>query len=166
MSVKNSITTPIGIDVPIKRLQTRFSDDLFSGKTYYSYPRCYEIDGEQHVFTSGIDYEKLTQNDSIHALSFFVVNSEDEIEIETFEADVSIYFFVNLAQLCSSITNRADANVRREVMQIMDLKPYGFEVDNIEWGADVEDDIVNDMQPYYCFRINTKLVYEYTKTGC
>ena len=173
MSVKYQITTPVGIDKQIQKLQLMFFDRLWNSPLVYdSYGRSYQVDedgenAEVAAFTGGNDYEKLKGNDNVDALSFFVANSGVEIGVGLYQSTVQIYFFVNLATCYDSITNRADENAHREVLNILRLHPYGFKPLGITWGGNISNfKITDNMQPYHVFMISAELNYNSILNSC
>jgi hypothetical protein len=167
MAVKYEITTPKGIDKKIKQLQNLLFDKLWTSYTYDSYGRSYTKDDKQIAFSSGIDYKLLTGNDKINAFSFFVMDSSNQIDVNYFRAEVSIYFIVDLSKCYPAVTNRADENAHEDVLDILNLEPYGFKPTNITWGADIFEGLKKaDLQPYHVFKVQTEVIYQYIKTSC
>lgn len=172
--------SPKGIDIPIQQMQTHLFDELsdtWSTTSYSSFGRCYKnthgLDGGllPEVF-AGTDYFTLLDIDKGDAFSFFVDNNKTAYEGGQYTTEVSIIFFCNLKKLKSSITHRADEEVRIDVQKILETRLFGFELIGIETGEDNvfsgfdEDFIKNDdLQPYHCFKVNTILKYN-INTNC
>lgn len=184
----NTITTPTGIDVPIKRLQEKLHSSLLAKwgintNLYQSYGRCYRNKKDDgyiaEVFQSdsaagGIDYKEVYWNDTLAAISFFGLSGQQEYQTGGISIGVHLVFFVNLKTLKSSITHRADEEVRRDVISSIGKNAFGFQLDSVElWSENVlreypgsrRDDRLKrvDMHPVHCFRLNLTLN---TGTNC
>lgn len=178
----NAITTPTGIDIPIKRLQTRLHSSLLTKwgidtAKYQCYARCYRNrkDGGYiaEVFngssdTGGIDYKEVYWDDALSAISFFGLSGEQEYQTGGISADVHLVFFVDLSALKPNAPHRADEEVRRDVIEAIGANSYGFTLQSVElWLENVlreypgsrRDNRLErvDMHPVHCFRINLLL---------
>ena len=165
-----TITTPEGIDVPIQKLQNRFTNNLWTGvrtddatknKVYNSYGRAVIVEGVPKVFNPAAvndSYFELLMNDRVSAQSFFIVNDNSRTGFDEFEADVSLYFMVNLGHL-SSLSTRAEQEVINDARAYLRNEPYGFTIDAIVSGAESVSDfdqvkVKDNLQPYFCFRFD------------
>lgn len=178
------IANPVGIDVPIRKMQeylhTRLmtswgldpedADDL---KIYECYGRCYRNKKDNsyiaEVYTGSNQYKEVYWNDSLNAISFFGTSTSvrhDKAE----STEVHIVFFVNLAKLKPSLTNRADEEVRIDVLNAIGTHRFGFRytgyetgIENVlrEYPGSRRDDRLKaaDMHPIHCFRLNFTLNY-------
>ena len=172
-----TITNPEGIDVPIQKLQNRFTNNLWTGvraddatknKVYNSYGRAVIVEGVPKVFNPAAvnnGYYELLMNDRASAQSFFIVNDNNKVGFDEFEADVSLYFMVNLEHL-SSLSTRAEQEVINDVRSYLRNEPYGFELTAIVSGDESVSDfdqvkVKDNLQPYFCFRFDMTLKYQY-----
>lgn len=174
--MKYSLTTPVGIDVPIKNLQAFLYRGLISlwGLTesqVRAFARAYRLDGKIKVFDSSNYLDADGLMDDAYALQFFFLESErrDFVDLKSslygthFTVPVEIYFFVNLLTVKSSLsTIRADEQVKQDVFNIVLQGSGGFlNFDKIE--LENYNEKMN-MQPYHSFKVVTNLIYRYDKT--
>jgi hypothetical protein len=175
-------TSPVGIDVPIQQLQAYLHKQLVTkwglagdeDPAYQCYGRCYRNKKDSgfiaELYTGNNEYKEVYWDDSLKAISWFGTGSKTTYDIKN-ATDVHLVFFVNLAKLKSSITHRADEEVRNEIQQLFGNTMFGFSFESIElWLENVLREypgsrrdnrlIAVDMQPVHCFRINLKLLYK------
>lgn len=179
----NVINNPVGIDVPIRKFQESLhkslmkawgldTTDSVENAKYQSYARCYRNKKDNgyiaELFESGKDYRDLYWNDTLSALSFFGLTSlEHDIEEK---AKVHLVFFVDLKKLNPTLTNRADEEVRLDVLKNIQTAMFGFSfisvdlwIENVlkEYPGSYRDERLKrvDMHPIHCFRINFTLNY-------
>lgn len=116
----NVISSPVGIDVPIRKLQEKLHSSLMTkwglnpavsadNVLYESYGRCYRNRKKTgyvaEVYTSSNQYKEVYWNDSLNAISFFGIGSTiSHNKAET--ADVHLVFFVNLSKVKSTLPLR------------------------------------------------------------
>ena len=174
--MKYSITTPVGIDVPIKNLQKSLYDKLrqlwgLTETQVRSFARVYRIDGKLKVFDSSQYLDADCLMDDAYALQFFFLESErrDFTDMKNlvmgthFSVPVEIYFFVNLLLVKSSMTTiRADEEVKQDVFNVV-FQGSGNFVNFDKIDLDEFDEKMN-MQPYHSFKCITNLIYRYDKT--
>jgi hypothetical protein len=109
-------------------------------------------------------------DDSLKASCFFGITNP--IEIDTINrADIHLVFFVNLATLKPLSVQRADEEVRSEVVSVLDGGLFHSTVTSVEMGIEgslreyrgsLRDDRLKfvDMHPVHCFRIDLEIEYE------
>jgi len=152
-----------GIDIQIESLRSYFEDLLFNGFDTIFYGRCmrnYRDGMIPEVLKSGAkEYTEVLLNDRFDVLSFFDVESARTLN----EATVNIYFAVNLSVIYSTVNERATEYALSEIVML--IKRHGlFEITGItdgyeswkDWDKVKKED---NMQPYYLFRIETKVTY-------
>ncbi len=179
-------TTAVAEDVPIQKLQSLIHKSLVTkwGLTgnddpaYECYGKAYRNKTDDgyiaEVYTGGNEYKEVYWNDELSAISWFGLSGpirHDTIE----QVGVHLVFFVNLAKLKPSITHRADAEVRKDIMDIIGAGRFGFTYESTElWienvlreypGSRREDRLkAVDMHPIHCFRLNLQLLFD--KNNC
>jgi hypothetical protein len=157
-----------GIDVPIARLNTLFTDNLWTDKTYTKYGRIYrnqKADGiYPEAFNANGDYGDVLLNDKINALSFFDVQPEETLSGSRFVSDVWIAFAVNLTKLYPTVTTeRATEYAHQDAL--VQIKKSNFKVTGLVRGFDAFSDYSlakpeDSMNPFYLFRFNTEIKYD------
>ncbi len=161
-----SITSPVGIDVPIKNLQRFLYDGLISlwGLSEIqvrSFPRGYKQEGVKFFSTDYVlDADGLL--DDKFALQFFFLESRQRVFDTEFRVPVDIYFSVNLKTVKPSITWRADEEVKQDIFNIVRSGNENF----VQFDSfDLEGfDERMDLHPYHSFKVTTNLIYRYDKT--
>jgi hypothetical protein len=181
----NVINNPVGIDIPIKKLQAFLHDALLEKwgietDQYQSYGRCYRNKQDKgymaEVYDGNDEYKEVYYDDTISAISFFGISNNIKQVIEQ-KADVHLIFFVNLEKLKPEAPNRADEEVRIDVMNIIGKTMFGFTLDSVDlWlenvlreysGSYREERLKQvDMHPVHCFRLNFTLNYNIKKPNC
>jgi len=179
----NVITTPVGIDIPVKKFQEKLHRDLIAlweidTATYECYGRCYRNRKDQgyvaEVYTGSNEYKDVLWNDNLNAISFFGLRNAIKNDISQ-KAEVHLVFFVNLANLKPSLPNRADEEVRLDVLNVVQKFNFGFAYTDLELGIENvlreypgsyrDTRLKNiDMHPIHCFRLNFQLTYN--KNNC
>ncbi len=183
------IDNPKGIDVPIRKLQTKLYNLLMEtwgldpmddeeSLLYESYPRCYRNKKDNgyvaEVYRGANEYKEVYWNDAVNCVSFFGMNSTIPHKIGDI-ADVHLVFFVNIEKLKPALSNRADEEIRIDVLNILGKGWYGFNFVSIELGIEnvlkeytgsIRDKGLArvDMHPVHSFRINLKL--NYNRNNC
>lgn len=178
-------TDPVGIDYAIQVFNTDLHAALLtkwniSTNDYKAYGRCYRTpspNGYTAVnYESANEYKEVYVDDNLKALSFF--GQSPVVRLDQKEStDVHLVFFVNLAALKTSITHRADEEVRRDVISVFAPAAHGFAytgfelfIDNVlrEYPGSRRDGRLSivDMQPWHCFRINLKILYDINSNNC
>jgi hypothetical protein len=174
--------SPVGKDVAIQRFQTRLHTSLLAAWTaidtdkYACYDRCYpnkKVNGYvAEVYNGNNEYQPVYWDDNYSVISFFGI-SDKEVFNMMMEIPVHLVFFVDLSKVKPDNTNRADEEVRRDVLSIIGKGLLGFtfqsleiRIENVlkEYKSTLVDDRLKtvDMHPVHCFRINLLLKYD----GC
>lgn len=183
------IDDPKGIDVPIRKLQEKLHsylmnawildpEDDIQNALYQSYGRCYRNKKDTgyiaEVYVGSNEYKEVYWNDNLNAISFFGISSVINHNVGEI-ADVHMAFFVNISKLKPALTNRADEEVRMDVLNMLGKGWFGFNLVSIELGIEnvlkeypgsIRDKGLArvDMHPIHCFRINLKL--NYNRNNC
>lgn len=181
-------TNPVGIDWYIQQLQTKLHADLVANwelsesNLYKCYGRCDRNKKEggyvAEVYIGGNDYKEVYWDDSLTAISFFGINGIIKKGVQS-EADVHLVFFANLEKLAledhtgSTITHRADEELRRSVENVIGKASFGFTMVSTElWlenvlreypGSSNALNVKGAMHPVHSFRINLKLAFNPNK---
>lgn len=171
-----SKTAPIGIDIPVDKIQRALYTDLVTNGpwlSYESYHRAYENDHEEgirpEVFTINNDYKEVFMDDAFNVTSFFIVDQDRLINNgEEFRSDISIIFQVQLDKLLPLVLHRADEEFNNQVSNVLSNLGYGYELLGMEQGidnvfAEFDQDQIKyeDLQPYYVVRFNLSVPYSY-----
>lgn len=172
-------TEAIGIDVPIQKVQRLLYDklSLLWGVNISAYGRAYLLKRKDNVlpevFVSGKDYKDVLSLDDNR---FFFVQSESAKKINStrYETDIDIYFILNLKEVKSDISHRADEEVHNDVNYI--LNQTELDIDSIEVGLDnvIKDFKINnrdnfnfsDFEPYHIFKVKCSVKYDLSKKEC
>jgi len=166
-----TLTNPHNLDYIIQELQGSMYDALvakWGTDKLDAYGRVYknERDGKTipEVFVSG-EYKPVYYNNQ--SCFFFVDDDNHVIEDEDheFTTDIKIIFMLNLGDL-KTTTERADADVKRDVTEILRDNDYHFRIkgyiqglSNVLSEFDISKLNRNDMQPLHVFAINTSWSY-------
>ena len=186
-----SKTNPVGVDIPIQKLQTELYRKLIDAdhwnladtSKYKAYGRCYrnKVDDGYIAenYEGGSNYKEVYWDSSLTAISFFGITKEIKAGINS-EADIHLVFFADLSKLAlkdkelNTITHRADEELRQMVLKIIGTHSHGFNYVSTElWLENVLKEYPGsrrekrlaavDMHPVHCFRINLKLIYNANK---
>jgi uncharacterized protein YtpQ (UPF0354 family) len=155
-----------GIDIPIDALVTRFTSDLWNGKTNVFKGRIQRTvrDGgsiPEWYNPTTKRYEDVLLNDRVDATVFFDVQPDEDYHSH-YVAEVRICFAVNLAKLYPLITERATEYVHEAALKL--IKKSRFNVTGLVRGLDAfsEYELVKEsdnMNQFYLFRFNTTVKY-------
>jgi len=163
-----TVTSPVGIDVPIKNLQNFLYRALRSAWSLTedqvrAYPRGRRLDGQIRFFTSSDYLDSDGLMDTAYAVQFFFLESERrDFANEHFSAPVDIYFFVNLQTVKPALTTLADEEVKQDVFSVVRQGSGNFHgFDKVELEGFNEK---MNMYPYHSFKVSTNLIYRYDKT--
>lgn len=156
---------PIGLDFIIDKIQTKLYNKL-SDKWNIdldAYPRCYVLEDQDGIVTVE-HYERNKEYSGNLIVSernkffFTAEDSQEKVNVTQFETKLSIYFILDLKSIYPELKHRCDSEVLADVSSVLDLSagvdrkykivtdynevfgPFFYEFDNI--------------QPYYCFRID------------
>lgn len=160
------VSTPVGIDVPIKEIQHRLYDGIRSlwsltEDQVRSFPRAYKQDGRIMLFTSTyLDADGFL--DDAYAVQYFFLEQEPRsFNNDIFQTPVDIYFFVNL-ETVKGTSKRFDEEVKQDIFNIVRMASGNFtsfgEIDLEGYNEKM------NMQPYHSFKATTNLIYRYDKT--
>lgn len=182
------VANPVGIDIPVKKLQEKIHrelmvkwgldpNDSIQNARYECYGRCYRNRKQTgyvaEVYIGNSNYKDVYWNDELNAISFFGIGSSVRNKIND-QTDVHLIFFVNLEKLKPSLTNRADEEVRLDVLNTIGKFNFGFTYTGFELGIEnvlreypgsyrSERLKYVDMHPVHCFRLNFTLTYNINK---
>lgn len=179
---------PVGMDIPIQKLQTYLHDKLLAiwgitSAEYNAYGRCYRNQKDDgyvaEVYTGNNEYREVYLDDRIAAMSFFGISGDTEVEVEN-TASVHLIFWVNLSKLKAPIVHRADEEVRVDVQKLLNKGVFGFSLKEISTGiervlqeyagttqaeqANLDGLKFRDMHPFHCFRFDMEVMYN--KNNC
>jgi len=175
----NVLTSTIGLDNTIQRLQTKVYDFLntrWSG-TLEAYGRAYKNIDKKGNFkyewynSREKDYQDVYYNDSSSDGVFFFIESgvNDADTSISFNSTIKMVFMCNLKKIFSTYSNeRNDEESHRDVMEAIrnaNLFPVsGVETDiqTIFSGVDTEKIKFSNIHPLHCFSINLSVNYYLT----
>lgn len=183
------IDAPVGVDIPIRKLQEKLHrelmvkwgldpNDSIQNALYECYGRVYRNRKENgyvaELYNGSNEYKDVYWNDNLNAISFFGLGSSVKHNLQE-KVDVHLVFFVNLAKLKPTLTNRADEEVRIDVLEVIGKFNFGFTytgfdlgIENVlrEYPGTYRDQRLKnvDMHPVHCFRLNLSLTYN--KNNC
>lgn len=169
-------SNPIGIDADLQQLQTDVYNSLKSTwvDKLEGYGRIYkDVDSDSGTlkpfwFVDGKDYKEVYYDDNSSG-NFFFIDGDNHTSEDgfVFEAAVKCVFMVNLNEILSSETDRADAKAQRDVIHLLrELSIGKFEITGIEKGLsnvfsglDFSGVHFSDIHPKHCFSVNINLWY-------
>lgn len=168
-------TSPVNVDIVIQKLQTKLHDYLLTkwGMTnteYQAHGRCYRNKKANgfvaEVYSGDNEYKDVYWNDELKAISFFGIDAKIEKAIMT-KAKVHLIFFVNIKKIKPTITHRADEEIRSDVTDFIGKHNGAFTFESIELYTDNvlreypgSANVVFDMHPVHCFRLNFSASYK------
>lgn len=167
---------PVGIDVPIGKIQSKLYEALVTNGTwtdYQSYHRAYKNktkDGfKAEVFTSRRDYKDVFLTDKYAVSSFFIApNERPPIEQTYYSADIDIIFQCDLNKLFADSPHRSDEEFHNDIAVALsnmgnELKVTGmFEgIDDVYADFDTTQLDLDDMQPFHVVRFRMNVKYDY-----
>lgn len=156
-----------GIVVPISRLNTLFTSNLWTGNTYTKYGRIYRnvVEGgiipEAYNATTGA-YSDTLLDDNVDALSFYDVQPTETYSSQ-FVSTVWICFAVNLVALYPTVTTeRATEYAHEDALK--EINKTQFKVTGLVRGREAFSDYEkvktgDSMNQYHLFRFNTEVKY-------
>lgn len=176
---------PVGVDIPINSYQQWLFDELkvlwnLNGTSDFNfYPRVYKNNSENgyvpEVFISSLNstvYNPVlfdeTQNTVV---SFFYEDNSVKYEAGSSRVKVSLIVLTNIQKLKQNI-DRADEEVKLDLMQLCHSGRFGFEMTGVEtglknvakdfdgWLKSKDEKTFLDRHPKYCFKINFDLLYD------
>jgi hypothetical protein len=156
-----SKTSPVSEDKWIHRLLVSMERVLLSSWSGVStaeakfYGRADFIDGKYYFHTGNKNLEVLTDK-HYKFLSFVAVDQNASFSIGKHNIPARLVCQGNLKSLYPSITHRADAELRKSVIEVLllhcDMPQYlGYNI--------IAQDNLKDMQPFHTFELNFNIVY-------
>lgn len=150
-----------GIDIPIQTTVDIFNTYLWVGNNNSFNGRCFVNEKKgidiPEVYIGRKGYKEVLLDDRKASISFFDVNSERE----QFNADVDIYFAVNMDKVYPSIGLRATEYIISDVLKVLEDSP--FVLNKIITGKDAytkwNDKYTNNMQPYFLLKLECSTEY-------
>lgn len=160
---------PIGLDHLIHKAQKKIYAilNIKWGIDIEAYPRCYVIEDDQEKRTvehykSNNEYSGnliVSENDK-----FFFTAEDDQERLNNiqFETKVKLYFILDLKFIYPDEPGRCDSKVLADVVNAVD-RSGGFTneytiVTDYQSVFETFDYNFDNMQPYYCFRIDLKTI--------
>jgi hypothetical protein len=168
---------PKGVDKVVNDLNAQLFNDLTTSNgwdNYNAYHRAYKNPTQEGIIAEVFDkddkdYKEVFFNDTLNASSFFVIddttNTTDLGRI--FTQTVSIIFQVDLSAVAGSIETRADEEIIAQVVNSIQKNKFGDitaitrGIENVYTGFRTEQIQYTDMQPFFCFRIDVDVTYQY-----
>jgi bacterioferritin (cytochrome b1) len=168
---------PKGVDKVVNDLNAQLFNDLTTSNgwdNYNAYHRAYKNPTQEGIIAEVFDkddkdYKEVFFNDTLNASSFFVIddttNTTDLGRI--FTQTVSIIFQVDLSAIAGSIETRADEEIIAQVVNSIQKNKFGDitaitrGIENVYTGFRTEQIQYTDMQPFFCFRIDVDVTYQY-----
>lgn len=160
----NQRENPVGLDFIIDQAQKKLFDKLSSlwNVDLEAYPRCYVLESEDKERTIQ-HYEGKNEYSGSLIVSeenkFFFTAEDDKERVNNiqFKTKVQLYFILDLKSIFPNSKDREDGRVLKDVISVLDMCP-GFDsmmnivTDYQNVFQDFDYDFDN-IQPYYCFRI-------------
>ena len=167
------ITNPVGEVKRIQALQKSFQSNVAwveksFGKAYRS--EIQEGEYVPEIYIGNDEYIEVLPDDEVSGMCFFDV--QDEIQVSnnnnTFDANINIVFFVNLKKAFPDLLYRADAEVRQDIINVINQHQRGWEMNTIITGVEnvysrygwTEPEALIDKQPYHVFSIECNVKYD------
>ena len=160
----------VGIDVDIERLRSHFENNLWADKSCLFYGRVYPNERETGIVpeifdNSDKDYKELLLNDELDCISFFYVDPSRSL----IEADVSVIFAINVRNLYDTYETRETERAMRDAKLELDRAGVAFNIENVTTGINAVSEFTftnqnrMDMQPFYLFRFECEVNYDFNK---
>lgn len=162
----NLIPNPIGLQAIVNKLQVALYNGLgvtWSGAQLDGYPICYSKtnkDGKRIIGTFNEDVENLIYAED-NKFWFTIEQKPSQVSgtIDQYQAQIAVYFTVNLEEVKPNITtHRADYEARADVLAILERQgsvvrvvQTVIEIENVYRGYSYNK--ADDLQPYHCFKI-------------
>lgn len=178
-------TSPVEIDIPIQKLQQFLYSGLkttwgVSDTDFDMYGRCYRNSIDKgyipEVFVGDsangqTAYKEAFFDETVNKAIGFFHHDNTKYEKGNSRARVCLLFIVNLQKLKPNIQHRADAEVRKDVELLLQLRKFSFEMTEIVTGfrnvfAEFDGWLrpgmitFGDIHPLHCFRINMDLLFD------
>jgi hypothetical protein len=172
-------TNPLGIDLRIGQIQTFLYNNLkttwgLNDSSFNMFGRAYRnqtADGYIPEVFMGTDYRDTFYDDKVAATCFFGVKETVKVEEKGYNtAEVFAIFMVNLNKIKTQ-GKRMDEEAKLDVELLVNKDPYGFLPQGTMTGIEsvfseysgwkkTDGMKFRDTQPFYCFRINFRLMYK------
>lgn len=169
-------TNPQAIDVPIQRIQKLIYSRLktiwgIADADWNCYGRCYRNKDEQGKYLpeaytgqQGKEYTDVLYNDKVKCTSFFGESDRTKPLIGGMQqSDIHLIFCLNAKALKSMLAHRGDAEIHKDVLNVLNLNAdlsnayveQWFDTVFREYTSDkVRLAMLSDTHPAHCFRIN------------
>jgi hypothetical protein len=159
---------PIGIDAKLHKIQMKLYDKLTAkwGAALEGYPRCYVLDrGGVRTIEHFVKKNQYSGNLIVAEQSkFFFIADNDHSKLDNllYQTNVSLFFMVDVSKIYPNILHRADNEVLADVMIVLSrcsgmLIKRTIVVDFKKVFQGFRSEMEQNMQPYYCFRIDFTL---------
>lgn len=154
---------PVGLDLVVDKVQKKLYDKLTAlwNVKLDGYPRCYEVKRDKKTtlehYKGKNEYVSLIHSDTN---KFFFTCKKDIVQnsFTTYNAEIEVYFIVNVKDCKPSIQHRADEEVRMDVIDILSnigyvevTKKITTDITSVFSGYDFK--LVNDLHPNHCFKV-------------
>jgi hypothetical protein len=165
------ITNPVGIDVPIQRLQKLLDAELYTAAKRHIYGRAFHnVRGDgvvPEVYKGGGEYKEVLFNDRQDLTVFFDIEGDVQF-LPNGNASIAVGIVVqcNLKRLHPDKGRHAGEIVERDVLALIE-RSSPFHINSVVKGYPavemfaLTDRVKFDMQPHYVFRIKTDVTYLY-----
>lgn len=165
--MNNLKTNPKGLDVIIYRVQKKLYDKLstmWAGVELFGYDRCYlsNRNGVKSIdyYVSDKEYENLIVAEK-NKFFFTAENEVKNVGINYYETSIELYFIVNVSEIKPDILHRADEEVRKDVLNLLQtmsdtsIDYVVFNTDNV-FNKYFFNQVI-DLEPYHCFKVVLKV---------
>jgi hypothetical protein len=168
---------PKGVDKVINELNALVFNHLTTESkwsNYSAYHRAYKNPTTEGIIAEVFDkddkdYKEVFFNDTLSASSFFVIDDNFSTldSGRLIDTTVSMIFQVRLDEIANLIDGRADEEIVFQVLHALRQSKYGEisnvarGIDNVYSGFETGQIQYTDMQPFFCFRVDMDVVFEY-----
>ena len=157
--IKYPKTNPVGIDVFVSMMQNVAQSELptlfgvnEAQCLFYGRGETAKIADKELkvVYSSGKDYDELGYSDKVSFVSYLMVDGLFEPDEKQERVNVSLYCHGDLGKLFTSISHRADEELRKVMKEFVYRLIEPQDMRSIE--------LLEEMQPYHSFKINFTIV--------
>jgi hypothetical protein len=177
---------PQGMDIAIRKFQESLYIDLkdlwnLTDDQFQSYGRIFRNKKENgyvaewYAFSAdgkSIEYQETYWDDKVSVVSFFGIGQVVKHDLGE-KVEVHHVYFVDLKKIKPAAINRADEEIRKDVITTSQFGGFGFNYNGFETGIEnvlkeypgsLRDNRLKyvDMHPVHCFRLNFTLNYNMT----
>lgn len=170
-------TNTVGVDVPIKRIQTRCYDGLvalWGVNDFDAYGRVYKNKKKDKVipeyYVGNKEYKSVLLDDRRTGIMFFDIGDSVNVNGTILSTACEVLFSVNISSL-NGDTERTDAEVQKDAFNLLNKYQGIFSIDNIYTGLNnVYNEFTGvssyfrDMQKFHHFKISG--IINYTNNNC